>query len=312
MPAQATITGSVGSAGMNRRADVETVQRLLNATGTNLKADGSCGPKTIAAIRLFQSGFSRMPDGRVDPNGETLRRLVNAACATPGLNPPAGSAAGLPLKLNCHTIETFVSKGHDIKYKAVPDTKKLVETIMPYYPKEIKVIGAYLDDADQYWKVNYHWELLLSKINKALASPVSAANRTKIEALYKTMLINPPNPQTGYMASKVMGYPKDSSTDETIKLRHATVKSCKEQFKPLMQAEGLPGKYPDGPMWDLAVAPVAVPGQSTHGKGYALDIFGTGQNAKIKEISAALGATMTFDEKSHVHVEFKNGVKTNA
>jgi hypothetical protein len=74
----------------------------------------------------------------------------------------------------------------------------------------------------------------------------------------------------------------------------------------------LPSKYPDGPMWDLAVAPVAPPGESKHGCGYALDIYGKDLNAKIKEISTGLGATVAFDEKSHVHVEFANGVKANA
>ena len=50
----------------------------------------------------------------------------------------------------------------------------------------------------------------------------------------------------------------------------------------------------------------AVPGQSKHGSGYALDI--EGDNNGIKSLCKGLGATLAFDEKSHVHVEFKNGL----
>jgi LAS superfamily LD-carboxypeptidase LdcB len=59
-------------------------------------------------------------------------------------------------------------------------------------------------------------------------------------------------------------------------------------------------------MFDLAGAPVAPPGQSKHGTGYALDI--EGDNNAIKSLCKGLGATLAFDEKSHVHVEFKNGL----
>jgi hypothetical protein len=79
------ITASVGAAGgVNRFNDVGTVQRLLNQVPPPsggptppLQPDSQCGPKTIAAIQKFQLrqfGWSGA-DGRVDPNGQTLRRL---------------------------------------------------------------------------------------------------------------------------------------------------------------------------------------------------------------------------------------------
>lgn len=61
-------------------------------------------------------------------------------------------------------------------------------------------------------------------------------------------------------------------------------------------------------MFDLAAAPVASPGRSKHGGGYAIDI--QGDNHAIKSVCKARGATLVFDEQSHVHVEFKNGVAT--
>jgi len=80
-----TIGGSVGEGGMNRSNDVKTIQEMLNKALPNwggpdpkLVADGVCGSLTKAAIRRFQqvqlaSYFP--PDGRVDPNNRTMKRL---------------------------------------------------------------------------------------------------------------------------------------------------------------------------------------------------------------------------------------------
>jgi hypothetical protein len=55
------------------------------------------------------------------------------------------------------------------------------------------------------------------------------------------------------------------------------------------------------------VAPLVAPGKSNHGTGYALDIGGN--NNKTTQICKAWGASLVFNEASHVHVEWKNGVK---
>jgi hypothetical protein len=71
------IGGSVGQGGKNDRDDVELVQQLLADNGIDPGViDGLIGPKTIAAIRKFQSKFLRNPDGRVDPDGRTFRELL--------------------------------------------------------------------------------------------------------------------------------------------------------------------------------------------------------------------------------------------
>lgn len=79
------ISGSVGQGGMNRAADVKTIQEMLNEVPPSwggptpdLDEDGLCGPKTIAAIRRFQEvqlSTYFTPDGRVDLNQRTLKRL---------------------------------------------------------------------------------------------------------------------------------------------------------------------------------------------------------------------------------------------
>ena len=75
-----TITASVGKRGINQKADVETVQRLLNERGMDsLNIDGSCSSKTIAAIIKFQKGFLHHPDGLIAVNGTTWKKLISPA-----------------------------------------------------------------------------------------------------------------------------------------------------------------------------------------------------------------------------------------
>src|SRR4029450_213066 len=80
-----TLAPSAGRlGGVNRPGDVKNVQELLNqvplASGgppTFLDPDARCGPKTIDAIQKFQLvhfGWNGA-DGRVDPDGQTLRKL---------------------------------------------------------------------------------------------------------------------------------------------------------------------------------------------------------------------------------------------
>jgi peptidoglycan hydrolase-like protein with peptidoglycan-binding domain len=78
------IFGSVGRGGKNEFNDVRAVQRLLTAKGIATgQIDGKCGPRTIAAIWKFQAMFMRQPDGRVDPDGLTLRRLLASPIVSP-------------------------------------------------------------------------------------------------------------------------------------------------------------------------------------------------------------------------------------
>src|SRR5262245_6307207 len=77
------IAQSVGANGQNDRADVKTVQILLNfysavlGLQAPLAEDGAIGPNTLAAIGTFQSKVVGMaqPDQRVNPGGTTLARL---------------------------------------------------------------------------------------------------------------------------------------------------------------------------------------------------------------------------------------------
>lgn len=87
------IKQSVGASGVNNKVDVKVVQAALNLSQTeafNLDAglvvDGSIGRKTIAAIESYQTHILKMskPDGRVDPNGLTIKSLKKSVAK--GLN----------------------------------------------------------------------------------------------------------------------------------------------------------------------------------------------------------------------------------
>jgi peptidoglycan hydrolase-like protein with peptidoglycan-binding domain len=75
------IAHSVGKKGRNIRKQVRYVQALLNVwlektKHAALKLDAIAGPKTIAAVEEFQRAKQIRPlDGRVDPNGRTIRKL---------------------------------------------------------------------------------------------------------------------------------------------------------------------------------------------------------------------------------------------
>lgn len=85
------ISASVGSGGSNVAADVALVQNLLIARGfTSIaSANGVCDATTITAIKAYQAGFLRAPDGRVDPGGTTWSHL-SATYTVPGTPTPGG------------------------------------------------------------------------------------------------------------------------------------------------------------------------------------------------------------------------------
>ncbi|UFS70690.1 M15 family metallopeptidase [Geomonas sp. RF6] len=73
------IVASVGQGGKNQNDDVVLVQKLLRGKGLYAgEVDGICGTKTIAAILLFQKGFLSEPDGLIEPEKTTWKRLCSA------------------------------------------------------------------------------------------------------------------------------------------------------------------------------------------------------------------------------------------
>jgi hypothetical protein len=102
-----SIKFSVGRGGVNRPEDVRIVQMLLNSWREQaglapLGVDSRSGPETAGAITAFQQKQNGFADGRVDPDGPTLLRLVrlhNAAVVARLTADLLGLLAGLDRQL---------------------------------------------------------------------------------------------------------------------------------------------------------------------------------------------------------------------
>lgn len=86
------IDRSVGHKGQNSPSDVMVIQQALNAhlqvPYRPLAVNGVVDADTIDAVRRFQGQFMANPDGRVDPFGNTVKRLWPLAYANPTGRPP--------------------------------------------------------------------------------------------------------------------------------------------------------------------------------------------------------------------------------
>ena len=111
----ASISASVGQGGINNKQDVITIQNLLNTKGHKLVVDGSCGPKTIAAITAFQKDIVKLtkPDGRVDVNGKTWKALI--ASNTTAAQTPTTPTVVASTTLTASVGKDGVNKPEDVK-----------------------------------------------------------------------------------------------------------------------------------------------------------------------------------------------------
>lgn len=297
------IEGSVGQNGDNLARDVRVIQQLLNrqdlAPLTRISEDGRVGSATIEAIRHFQTRHLGMtsPDGRVDPEGRTIRKLSSGSTERGTGESPETRTADRDAR----------SERVDPRVKETAVTTRIIDNLVPRMGNlRAKIIAGYLSDSDQFWKVNYHWEYLLQMVEHSMTLPLEDEDKRDLQNIRSNLMGCKPDPASGYTSSPV-GKPEDrTSADDAIK-RYQTLVSMKQSFGKITDRANLKQRSRKSPsMFDLAAAPVARPGTSKHGSGYALDIGG--DNSSIKSLCSGLGATLVFDEKSHVHVEFKNGL----
>ncbi|MFT5423866.1 MAG: hypothetical protein ACI89L_001657 [Phycisphaerales bacterium] len=158
----ANTKGSVGKGGKNDKADVETVQKLLNDHASScgyskLKLDGMCGKKTIAAISEFQTegaGFKR-GDGCVDPGKKTFKALgmKPGAVAKKGAGKVTGKTSGVKKELleflqavaDHYGTTLKVTRG---KYDPTKDARDALESWGPktWNSNDIKFLGIRKSD----------------------------------------------------------------------------------------------------------------------------------------------------------------------
>lgn len=300
------IQQSVGQGGVNRPEDATIVQRLLNQNGyrPELRVDGVCGKQTVAAIRWFQERAVQLrnPDGRVDPGGRTWNALQKRD--TSQTVPQAGAITPEGRRDFRELRRQHV--GGSVKENGT--TTKIIDALVPRLAgTDLTIISGWLSDGDLFWKVNYHWELLLYMVKHSSGLAIDASTKKDLNRIASQLGAIAPNPDSGYRTSATVGKPVDSSDVKTFDQRYKIVSQAKRDFKSVVDSAQLMSKSSlPGNSFYLAIAPVAHPGTSKHGTGYALDIKGPA--GTVKSICQGLGASLIFDEKSHVHVEFKNGI----
>lgn len=120
-----TIIESVGHKAKNNKIDSKVIQAALNLAehpefniSHKLSVDGYIGSKTNDVIVLFQKNVLKManPDGRIDPNGKTLKKLHE--CIPKSKN------------LTLDSITAIMAKGSKVKIaKYLP----LLNHLLPQY-----------------------------------------------------------------------------------------------------------------------------------------------------------------------------------
>ncbi|MBO9205459.1 MULTISPECIES: S8 family serine peptidase [Niastella] len=161
----ALIKGAVGKGGQNNPDDVLLVQTLLNGAGIPIAVTGLTtgneGDPTVLAIFHYQKRKKLSYDGRIDPNGKTIRSLAQQAGPMPpqpqpqpqpqptpqppGPQPPEGSLeAELATHPNCLA-----------RYKTVQAYKKIRDQVASWQkPKPIANVADYIEEAIQQWNAN--------------------------------------------------------------------------------------------------------------------------------------------------------------
>ncbi|MGD8925562.1 MAG: glycoside hydrolase family protein [Thioalkalispiraceae bacterium] len=100
------LSASVGRGGRNNKTDTRRVQGLLNrykipGITKPLKITGVADSNTIRRIEAFQKKIVKMrtPDGRIDPDGRTIKKLLNRP----------GSKAASALKVSAKGVNLLKS-----------------------------------------------------------------------------------------------------------------------------------------------------------------------------------------------------------
>lgn len=160
------IMGSVGLGGKNQYGDIKQVQQLLQRNGfPQLSDDGHMGPKTIQAIKDFQSRFMARPDGLIDVNGTSYNNLVRGN--VPGTVSP--SAPAQPVN-NTPGTGTLSGAGWVSKFQGRSDTASMSATFKANtdaFLAALQAAGAHVTVAATFRPPEraymMHWSWKLSK-----------------------------------------------------------------------------------------------------------------------------------------------------
>lgn len=179
---QITIMGSVGIKGKNLASDIKTIQAALNKVlglikpTQKLSVDGSLGrvpekSKTVDAIVTFQKKVVGMlnPDGRIDPNGTTIRTLkVKANKST-------------PISTNNEATVTYSSSLHTNKQLVSDYSKNVIKLALSEAGMSNAVITSTLRTPSEQASIMYK----NAKINLTAQFRLYGSNGDEILKVYK-------------------------------------------------------------------------------------------------------------------------------
>jgi subtilisin family serine protease len=166
------LKGPVGKGGQNQSDDVVKVQSLLNNAGIAIPITGNVatneGDVTVLAIFHYQKR-KKLPsyDGRVDPNGATLKSLLqyagnNKPSPPPAPTPPVPVPPTPPLPTDpVLEAELLTHPAIQARYKTTREYKKIRDKVTRWKkgkpPIPIGDPAGYMEEALQQW--NAHPEI---------------------------------------------------------------------------------------------------------------------------------------------------------
>jgi hypothetical protein len=191
--------------------------------------------------------------------------------------------------------------------KTVTQTDKIIEDLLPHLEgTDIQIISGYLNDADQFWKVNHHYDSLQWIIEKCLKVETDDDVKKELGTLQKALNRSRPSPPTGYRTGAI-GKPEDKSTPKEITNRWGILRQAKKDWiKVYENTVAWKDKKPAQAAFKHPSSPIKKPGTSIHGTGYAIDMIGN--SSQISSITKYLGASLIYNEPGNFHIEFKSGV----
>jgi len=172
------MSGSVGEGGANKESDVEAIQKRLKEIGRDCgRVDGTCDPKTIQAIRDFQSHFMKKPDGLIEPDGRTIQ-FLNLWSVKP-------VSSGVDLRGHLRTaweiLNPFLPAGSYCSsgYRSAETQRSILHKFysVTYRNELIKKYGqAKYDDI---WQKRYQKEPEMLAMVKGVGQPIAPPGRSK-------------------------------------------------------------------------------------------------------------------------------------
>ncbi len=191
-------------------------------------------------------------------------------------------------------------------------TKEIITKIGPTCQKGTEVIGGFLDEGGQIFKLNYHWELITQNLNRFINKdrPISGVGDidTKEFVAMKSRLARVAPPKQGYLkASSPNALPDTSKRTEIDKLIPSAFSSQASDLKVALKKIDVS----QDPQCSAEAIEVVWGQDSLASEECSWAGLRTGPPGRCKRNtkgSRADGA-FVFKEENHTHVEFRNGVK---